>query len=104
MIDIFELVAVFGIFTGMLLLLAFSLGLIRRFQLSKSTSQILFSSATGIIFGLGSLGFISLSEKFSDWTFTAKLIDAGKISLYVFIATLILSSIRINASTSQNNK
>jgi hypothetical protein len=96
MTDIFRLAAVLGVFLGIFLSLAFTLRLIVRLRLPSPISQIVLSVTIGLIFGLGSLGLISLSEKFSNWTFTAKLIYAAKMSIYVFISALILSSIKTN--------
>ena len=96
-----EFAVALGIFAGILLTLALAFRLIARLRLPKSTNQIVLSAVMGLIFGLGSLGLILLSDKFSDWVFMAKLIYAGKISIYMFVGVLTLSSIRKNKQTNE---
>jgi hypothetical protein len=100
-IDTFKLVAVLGIFIGILLSLAVVFRLIVHSRLPKPVNQTLLSATTGLILGLGSLGLILLSQKFSDWTFITKLIYASKISVYVFIVAFIFSPIVTNKETNQ---
>jgi len=79
------MLAVGGVLIGIVLLLIAFLVFIARSRLKKPLSQIALSITTGLMFGLGSLALILLSEKFNDWSFLAKLTYASQISVFVFI-------------------
>jgi hypothetical protein len=97
----FQILAVCGVLLGIALFLTISFALITRLRLKNPMSQIVLSAATGLIFGLGSLALILLSEKFNDWNFLPKLTYAGKISIFVFIIVLILTLVRVEKTKGQ---
>ena len=84
-----RILAVITIFAGIIVSIAGSLVLITRLHLKSPVNLIASSIVIGLIFSLGSLGLIFLSEKFDHFSFIEKLVHAGEVGLLFFIGTLI---------------